>query len=250
MKLRYNPQRSPLNNQESWLLALGAPLAAYSENFQDSISTGLGKGLIEATLGAQWGITDRPSFEQTTEQLVEEGHRTKYENIYQACIRYNKVLESSLPGFLQSFQYFMPWIIVKAAKAANTQAVADFTGESNAAIYAKIQASNDWLDELPDEFGVQPESLKSLVGWDATRLVNLCRWSHDLGIISVSEFVPLASRLNAKVKQAYKTWAEVAAAYYAGGLIWKYDEERDAELLGAGKALLTDPKSPFKQAPF
>lgn len=56
-------------------------------------------------------------------------------------------------------------------------------------------------------------TLRSLVAWDAVRLVNLSRWALQLGWINRAAFVHHAGRLSQPVREAYGTWSEVSAAY-------------------------------------
>jgi hypothetical protein len=72
----------------------------------------------------------------------------------------------------------------------------------------------------------------------------------QLGFIHRAEFAGFAGGLKQQVQQAYADWPQVSAAYIAGGLIWRYSDEREEHLLRTNRMLLKDARSPYRTTAF
>jgi hypothetical protein len=100
------------------------------------------------------------------------------------------------------------------------------------------------------QLSVQPAQIPNLVAWDAVRLASLSRWAVQLGFIDRAEFVDFAGALMPEVRKSYTGWAQVSAAYIAGGLIWNASEAREENLLRTNALLLSDVNSPYRTVAF
>lgn len=237
--------------EERWLVTLSAPLSAFNGNYVDAVETGQDPDALRDGIASMWGVSDRQSFEQTAQWLVEEGHRDKYRDLWQALQKVDAAHRSA-PLLLRSVAslVFPGLFMLKLRNELNYQAFAQQTGKSVADIAALMSAYDDWMDDLRDPLGVQPAEIQDLVAWDAVRLASLTRWAVQLGYIERDEFERFASGLAGRVRTAYANWAQVSAAYVAGGLIWKYSDARQEALVRTNAMLLRDARSPYKRVPF
>jgi len=243
-----DPRCSP---EERWLVTLSAPLSAFNGNFVNAVETGQDPEALRDGIASLWGVKDRKSFEQTARWLVEEGHRDKYREVWQALQKLDAAHRSA-PLLLRSVAslVFPGFFMLKLRNELNYQAFANQTGKSVPEIAALMTAYDDWLGDLRDPLGVPPAEITDLVAWDAVRLASLSRWAVELGYIERGEFAHFAGGLAGRVRTAYANWPQVSAAYVAGGLIWKYSDARQEALVRTNAMLLRDARSPYKSVPF
>jgi hypothetical protein len=93
---------------------------------------------------------------------------------------------------------------------------------------------------------------KSLLGWDYSRYVLLCRWGYHCGYLSEQEawdrIMPVARML----QKTFSSWADLGENFLVGREFWSYAEmlRTGAEVKAAYQTLLDDPFSPWKFNPW
>jgi hypothetical protein len=233
---------------EAWLLALGAPLAA----FNGSIVNALGDekdDLERVRSGVQqmWGIEDREGFIATAQWLVDEGQRTKYFAIWIAMQKMDAVRR----GANKLLRLLMPAIVeVQAHQRGDAAGLAALTGLERKDVASKLVSSQHWVPDIDKSLRMETAAIRSFVAWDAVRLVNVTRWALQLGWIKREEFASYADGLSGAVREAYANWNEVAATYVLAGLVWNWSEAREEGLIRAYRLLGSDARSPHKLIAF
>ncbi|MFM9927695.1 DUF1266 domain-containing protein [Variovorax sp. H27-G14] len=237
--------------QEAWLVALSAPLSAFNGDRVNAVATGKANDQLREGVAQMWDVNDRASFEDRAAWLAQEGHRTLYAPLWQAIAAVDDAVHTTHPvvrGLADTL--FPAFFQIKARKSLDYKALAAQSGHSLSDVAQMVANSRSWLDELRKHFKVQPSQIANLVAWDAVRLVSLTRWAVQLGFIDRTEFARFAGALKPQVQQAYTDWAQVSAAYIAGGLIWRYSLEREGHLLRTNRLLLSDARSPYRGTAF
>lgn len=236
---------------ERWLVALGAPLAAFNGDWLDSVRSRRDEGVLRSGTAKVWGVSDRASFESRAASLRDEGQRAAFGAVWRSILAMD-VAARSMPGWLRGIIDAVAPQFHEAKLDARdgTRAVMAESGLSMKEVIETRQTARDWLPEIRAKLGVDPARVQSLVAWDSVRLANLARWAVTLGYVERDAFAAFAGGLAAEVRAAYGSWAEVSAAYVAGGLIWNHTRAREEELLRTNALLVADPRSPYRTVPF
>lgn len=237
--------------QEAWLVTLSAPLSAFNGDFLNAVPTGKDDDDLREGIAQVWGVHDRASFEEKAGWLAQEGQRATYASVWRAIAAVDDAVQTTHPvvrGLADSF--FPAFFQIKARASLDYKALAAQSGHSFSEVSQLVTHSRSWVDELRKHFKVRPTQIASLVAWDAVRLASLSRWAVQLGFIDRAEFAAFAGALAPQVKEAYADWAQLSAAYIAGGLIWRYSPEREDNLLRTNRLLLSDARSPYRATAF
>jgi hypothetical protein len=245
-KLHFDPAPDA-TAEEAWLVTLSAPLSAFNGDYVNSVPTGKDDDELREGIAQVWGVHDRASFEEKARWLVQEGQRTVYASVWQAIAAVDDAVQTTHPLLRALVDTSFPaFFQIKARKSLDYKALAAQSGHSFSEVSQLVTNSRSWVDELRKHFKVQPAQIASLVAWDAVRLASLSRWAVQLGFIDRAEFARFAGGLKPQVQQAYADWAQVSAAYIAGGLVWRYSDEREENLLRTNRLLLSDARSPYR----
>ena len=159
-----------------------------------------------------WGVTDRETLLAALRWIDEEGHRMEFDRV----VRY--VATRS------------PEELVKVRDALKDNAQARQELEVVLAHQAKL-------------------SDKSLLGWDYSRYITLCRWGHLVGYLTEDEawdrIMPVARRL----QRTFDSWKDLGENYLIGREFWSQEEtERNGPLYRqVYQHLLDDPASPWNR---
>jgi len=93
---------------------------------------------------------------------------------------------------------------------------------------------------------------KSLLGWDFSRYISICRWGYAAGYLTEDEawarIIPAARVL----RHSFTSWRELGENYLIGRQFWSPDEHvRTGHLYRqAFDRLLADPASPWNRVPW
>lgn len=234
-----------------WLVTLSAPLSAFNGDYVNAIATGKDDDELREGIAQVWNVHDRTSFEETAHWLAEEGQRSAYLSTWQAIAAVDAATQST-PAVLRLVMdaWFPAFFQIKARKSLDYRVLAADTERSVPDITQLMTASPSWVNALRKHFKVSPGQISDLVAWDAVRLASLSRWAVQLGFIEPGEFAGFAGALNSQVRAAYADWAQLSAAYIAGGLIWRYSDAREEHLLRTNRLLLSDARSPYRSVAF
>lgn len=240
-----------LTSEERWLVTLSAPLSAFNGDYVDTVLTGKDNDVLREGIADIWSVHDRASFEQTARWLVDEGQRSAYEPLWKAVGAIDKATQET-PMVLRMVvgAFFPAFFQIKARKSLDYRELSARSGKPTQELAALMTGSADWVEALRKHFNVTQAEVPSLVAWDAVRLASLSRWAVQLGYIERPEFAAFAGGLTRQVRQAYGSWSQLSAAYIAGGLIWKYSDAREENLLRTNRLLLNDARSPYRSVAF
>ena len=90
---------------------------------------------------------------------------------------------------------------------------------------------------------------KSIVGWDFTRYISVCRWGYAAGYFTEPEawarIIP-AARI---IRHTFTSWRELGENYMIGRHYWS-PEQNGHLYRRALERLLTDPASPWNRLPW
>lgn len=233
---------------QRWLVTLSAPLSAFNGDYVDAVETGKDNAGIADGLARLWNVRDRASFEETAHWLVEQGHRGGYGQVWQGMLSIDDIRRNT-PGMMRAVlsMTFPGYYYMKASRRMDYEGVMQASGKSAQELNLVMAGSADLLDDLRNDLATPPETITSLVGWDAVRLAALSRWAVQLGYIRPEEFARFAGGLTQQVRQAYADWRQLSAAYVAGGFIWNPSEARRENLTRTNRMLLKEAKSPYRQ---
>jgi predicted Zn-dependent protease len=175
-------------------------------------------GNIERTrrlLQDWWGVADRHSLLASLKWIEESGHRAR-------------------------FALWGAWLAVLAPderKALASRRQKDF--------------------ELHQTLGVvethhQRLGSKSLVGWDFSRHINVCRWGYAAGYLSEAEAWAKIAPAARTLRHTFTSWRELGENYLIGRQFWSPEEHfRSGNLFRmAFDRLLSDPHSPWNRVPW
>jgi len=236
---------------EAWLVTLSAPLSAFNGDHVNAVATGKHDEDLREGIAQVWGVDDRASFEEKADWLVQEGQRSTYAPLWQSIAAVDDAVQTTHPLLRMLADGMFPaFFQIKARKSLDYKSLGAQSGHSVADLSQLVTGSRSWVDELRRHFKVQPAQIGNLVAWDAVRLASLTRWAVQLGYIDRAEFARFAGGLKQKVQHAYADWSQVSAAYIAGGLIWRYSNEREENLLRTNRLLLSDARSPYRSTAF
>lgn len=240
-----------LAGEEQWLVTLSAPLSAFNGDFMNAVPTGKDSDVLRESIAEVWSVHDRASFEQTARWLVEEGQRSAYKPLWKAIAAIDTATQET-PAVLRMVMdaFFPSFFQIKARKSLDYRELAAKSGKPMAELAQLMTGSQSWVDALRKHFKASPDQISDLVAWDAVRLASLSRWAVQLGYIERAEFAGFAGGLAKQVREAYTDWSQVSAAYIAGGLIWKYSDAREENLLRTNRMLLSGARSPYRSVPF
>jgi hypothetical protein len=93
---------------------------------------------------------------------------------------------------------------------------------------------------------------KSILGWDYSRYINLCRWGYTIGLISEQEAWEKIMPIARKLQNTFDSWEDLGCNYLIGRQFWSYKETvRDSYLYeDAVQRLLDMPSSPWNKYPW
>ncbi len=93
---------------------------------------------------------------------------------------------------------------------------------------------------------------KSILGWDFTRYVALCRWGYTIGLLSEQEAWEKIMPVARKLQGTFDSWEDLGCNYLIGRQFWSYKQTIDDGYLyeDAIQRLLDIPSSPWNKYPW
>src|SRR5439155_13481326 len=91
---------------------------------------------------------------------------------------------------------------------------------------------------------------KSLIGWDYSRYIALCRWGYRAGYFTEDEawrYIMPAARL---LQATFRSWQDLGHNYLIGREYWSSDEVAGARYDYAYRKLVMQADSPWRQIPW
>lgn len=203
-------------NIKGWALGCAAALTERNHDRHDLLAGG---GVNENNirdkkelLGGSWGINSRAGLFDTLRQIEHGGHRKKFEDWGRSL---QTLSEQKYQELLQKYQ-------------------------NNQELLQRIRIAKRHYEKLGS---------RSLLGWDYTRYICLCRWGYVVGYISEEEawkkIIPVAKML----QKAFDSWEDLGRNYIIGRQFWSYEETKKTGYLfeDAYQRLLDMPSSPWNK---
>jgi hypothetical protein len=204
---------------QGWALAASAMIDEWDGDRRDLLggatATESSVHRSQDLLRTAWGVTSRDGLLVTLKWLDEEGHRKRFEDL-------------------------------------GTR-LAALTVEEKQALMA-LRRQDETLDErvkLLEQY-FQRLGPKSLLGWDMTRYIALCRWGYLVGYLSEAEAWGLIMPAAQRLQRTFISWEELGENYLIGRQFWSPDENRQNGHLHREtlRRLLGSPDSPWKRYPW
>lgn len=217
---KMNKERKELENKyelskdKRRLLAYGAILALYRTESTRVLEIKSDREELRQGLASAWGISGRDDAIDILEWLINEGHRTRYNEVYAALKSGDPIVEEELGKSKSCYE-----------EAKNV-----------------IKSKLNFTDE---DFN----AIETIAAWDYDRAINIARWSHALDYITeeeaweyIEEAAKKASRTFLDWKYYYISFAFGRAIAYEGSI---YDTVWEAK-----RELFEDPNSVWNEFPF
>ncbi|NCC61998.1 MAG: DUF1266 domain-containing protein [Verrucomicrobiae bacterium] len=204
-------------NARLWALATSALLAEYNKNSHHLLGTQFKNeenSYVKAwNMYQWWGVGNREDLLDKLYWIEQEGHRREFDEIAECLEQENA--GSNVISRLRSIG--IP--------------------------EQRIEVARNEYERLAG---------KSLLGWDYSRYVSLCRWGYLVGYLSEEEawgrIMPVARLL----QETFDSWADLGENYLTGRRFWsaKQTEQRGDGFQVAYEELLKSNQSPWVQLPW
>lgn len=204
---------------QRWALAASAMLGEWNGDRHDLLggvtTTELSILRSQQLLKTDWGVSSRDDLFVVLAWLDQEGHRKRFEELGARVVALTSEEKKTL---------------------------------------SDLQREDETLDErvkiLEQHF--KRLGAKSLLGWDLTRFIALCRWGYLGGYLDEAEawklIMPAAQRLQA----TFASWDDLGENYLIGRHFWSPNENRQNGHLHRDtfRRLLGSPDSPWNRYPW
>ncbi|BDR55085.1 hypothetical protein KIMH_11960 [Bombiscardovia apis] len=233
------------NFDQQWLLALGSFMCAYTGDYINAFKSTGNDSYIKMNLEDAWGIVDADSFRKTAQELIDTGHRTKFQPHMELISSYRETLNNS--GVLMKCAVnvipntAIPYFQKK--HDMDFRQVAPALGLENAELVRMLEIGHGKATMEHDELLGDMRNVDNILAWDAVRLANISRLAMLAGYISQEEAEQYASQLKKQVQDTYNSWQEVGAAYTLGAIIWHPSQTRAEAMNRTVDMLLQDPRA-------
>jgi hypothetical protein len=204
---------------QGWALAASAMLTEGNGDRHDLLggATATDSTIQRSTdlLKASWGITNRSDLLVTLKWLDEEGHRKRFEHLGAKLV---------------------------ALSVEEKQALMDLRRQDET-LDGRVKVLEQHFQRL---------GTKSLLGWDLSRYIALCRWGYLVGYLSEAEAWALIMPAAQRLQHTFASWKDLGENYLIGRQFWSPDESRENGHLyqEAYRRLLGSPESPWNRYPW
>jgi hypothetical protein len=204
---------------QGWALAASAMLGEWNGDRHDLLG---GVAATESSilrsqnvLRTSYGVTSRDDLLVTLAWLDQEGHRKRFEQL-----------------------------------GARVAALTVEEKKSLMDLRRQDETLDDRVRILEQHF--QRLGTKSLLGWDLTRYIALCRWGYLVGYLDEAEAWKLIMPAAQRLQGTFASWDDLGENYLIGRHFWSPDENRQNGHLHRDtfRRLLGSPDSPWNRYPW
>jgi hypothetical protein len=241
-----------LSKSQQWVLAAGALLNAKEGYVLNTVATGTHNSLLQGGLNNIWGLHNREDFLAIARRLSSLSNQTEYEAVWGEMRKFLGHYSDTSTGIMSKMvggltQYLGVANPIQMASAMKT--LQGKTSDSDKELGVKLNNCMQWITEL-EGMGIEAMKVNNLMVWDASRLVNLGRWAHQLGWITEAEYFSISTPVAQQVQKTYTSWKDMLDASFVASMMWHYDENRLEGFKGAHQRLLKEPRSPLLAIPW
>ena len=211
-------QNVTMEEKKGWALGCAGVLTERNHGRHDSLNPSeINERNIKKEkelLNEWWGINSRNDLFDKLLRLHGEGHREKFDEMGKHV---TTLSEEEYGHFLQRNMY-------------------------DQEIAQEIRIAKEYYQKLGS---------KSILGWDYSRYICLCRWGYLIGYLSEEEawqFIMEAARI---LQKTFDSWEDLGRNYLIGRQFWSYKETIEAghEYDDAFQRLVDMPSSPWNKSP-
>lgn len=204
-----------LNAEQLRLLAFGAPLLVYNDEYVDTIDSEIDTNIIRTQLKNWWEVTDRDSTLEIVEWLLNEGHHAEADEALE--VLHEKGLEN-----IPEEEY-------------------DDEESKMEDVCLIVQ------DMLENGYCTEKNIPQTAIAWDLVRVVNVGRWAYLCGYIAEGEMWQIMQQGVEVAKQHFSSWVEYGRSFVLGRGVWHGDPDDSETAYEIVSVLLKQEESPWKQ---
>ena len=259
-RLRTLSVGGPLHGPVAHGLACGALLCVRNGSVWNAVAWhGRGYDEERERLAERWGITDRASWRDHQETLL-QGEMSSGPWEFVLRVRRNLARASEDGSVAISRWRDVTERVVLGGARENVPA-----GEEHASDGITFDAEVERLQSLigrimryesrfrADGLLGEAEVVTSVLGWDYGRASKMARWGLGARFCEMHETEQALVRAGRASRRAYSSWQQFSAGYILGRCL-HFDEEKFGDwyedMLSAHRILTTDPASPWLNIPF
>lgn len=204
-----------LTPAQNRLLAFGAPLCVYDDDYVDSLESTTDTETLKAMLKEWWDVTDKKTVLETIDWLLNEGQHAD------ADVALAEIKKRGLDAITEEEKGD------EDSKICDVFTIAEFLTDVN----------ESTVEELP----------VTVLGWDLVRAVNVARWAYLCDYINESEMWKEIEAAVDIAKKTFNSWEEYGLSFAVGRGVWRGDTD-DYETAEEVIAVLTrQEESPWKE---
>lgn len=181
----------------------------------DSYGSEYDTDTIKDQMSDWWGIKDHATTWQTVRWLLEEGHHAEADEAL-------RILHEKGPEAVTS-------------------------GTPGEKMQDVVLICNLMLQQ---EYCSAAELPSTVIAWDLVRIVNVARWTHLCGYISVDEMWQIMEIAEKEALQHFSSWEEYGRSFVLGRGVWHGEPEDCETAQEIITTLLRSEQSPWTQIPW
>jgi hypothetical protein len=183
----------PVTGAKAWALGASAVLIERNHGRHNFLSPDpINERNIRAErklLEEWWGVESRQELYETLDSLLSKGHRSSFE---------------------QQGQYLQ-----NLSQEQYDETLKQYQGDNEK--LQEIRIAKEYYAKLGQ---------KSLLGWDLSRYICLCRWGYLSGYISEEEAWKKIMPVSRKLQETFDSWEDLGQNYLIGRQFWSYKYTR------------------------
>ncbi len=162
-----------------------------------------------------WGIRTKKELIDILSWLETEGHRKSFEDVAKTVANLND-------------EQFNALVVVCGDNKQKTQ---------------ELLVARKFSSQLGN---------KSILGWDYSRYINVCRWGYTAGLLSEQEAWEKIMPIARKLQSTFDSWEDLGCNYLIGRQFWSYKQTKEDSYLyeDAVQRLVDIPSSPWNKYPW
>jgi hypothetical protein len=217
--IEHPPQLLTVTGPRGWAIGCSGVLIERNHDRMDTLATckitETSVNSLRGLLDEWWGIKTKKELIDILSWLETEGHRKSFERVAETVVDLND----------EQFN------AIVAAGGDDKQKI------------QKLLVARKFSGQL---------GKKSILGWDFTRYVALCRWGYTMGLLSEQEAWEKIMPVARKLQSTFDSWEDLGCNYLIGRQFWSYKETAaDSSLYeDAVQRLLDMPSSPWNKYPW
>lgn len=212
-------QQQVLSGPKGWAIGCSAVLMERNHSRLDTLATAKITEVdvrdARELLDEWWGIRTKKELIDILSWLETEGHRKSFEDVAKTVANLND-------------EQFNALVVVCGDNKQKTQ---------------ELLVARKFSSQLGN---------KSILGWDYSRYINVCRWGYTAGLLSEQEAWEKIMPIARKLQSTFDSWEDLGCNYLIGRQFWSYKQTKEDSYLyeDAVQRLVDIPSSPWNKYPW